>query len=251
MISIIILIKNEEKNLIDCLETVFWADEIIIVDDNSEDRSLEIVRNLNNKKIKIYKRKLNSNFSEQRNFALSKSTKQWVLFIDADERITPELKNEINSIIVQKDDEYDGYLIKRKDIMWGKTLNYGEMGNVSFLRLGKRGAGAWVGDVHEIWQIDGKIGILENYILHYPHQTVGNFLYEINSYSTIRAKELYNKHIKVKAQDIFLYPMGKFLLNYIIQLGFLDGIAGMIVALMMSMHSFLVRGKLWQLWQKN
>lgn len=252
MISVVILTKNEEKNIIDCLETVLWADEIVIVDDDSLDRTLEIVKNLENKKIKSYTRPLNGDFSSQRNFGLSKTTKKWILFIDADERVSNELHEEINSLIINsKGQEKDGYFIKRKDFMWGKMLKHGETGNISLFRLAKRGAGVWMGKVHEVWQVNGKTGELNNYLLHYPHQSIDEFLREINFYSTIRAYELYENKTKVNPLDAVTYPLGKFVLNYFLKLGFLDGMGGLIFSLMMIFHSFLVRSKLWLLWQKT
>ena len=252
MISVVILTKNEEKNIIDCLETVSWADEIVIVDDNSSDRTLEVIKNLENKKIKTYKNDLNGDFSNQRNFGLSKTTKKWVLFIDADERVSGELHEEINTIIINsKGQEKDGYFIKRKDFMWDKMLKHGETGNISLLRLAKRDAGIWMGKVHEVWQVNGKTGELDNYLLHYPHQSMDEFLREINFYSTIRAYELYENKTKVNPLDALTYPLGKFVLNYFLKLGFLDGMGGLIFSLMMSFHSFLVRSKLWLLWQKT
>jgi glycosyltransferase involved in cell wall biosynthesis len=251
MISVVILTKNEEKNIIDCLETVSWADEIIIVDDFSEDRTLEVIKSLNNKKIKTFKNNLDGNFGQQRNFGLSKTTKDWVLYIDADERVTKELKEEINSIIINREKHNSGYMIKRADFMWGKKLRYGEAGGIKILRFAKRGAGAWVGRVHEIWQVDGKIGELEEHLDHYPHPTIAEFLSEINKYTTIRAEELYTEKIQTSFFKIIAYTKGKFVINYFLKLGFLDGIQGLVNALMMSFHSFLVRSKLWLLWQKN
>lgn len=251
MLSIVIITKNEEKNIVDCLETALWADEIIVVDDNSEDRTVEIVKNLENKKIKIYKNALQDDFSKQRNFGLSKTTKKWVMFLDADERITDSLHEEINTVIIEKQDKVDGYFIKRRDVLWTKELKHGEVGNVNLLRLAKRDSGIWLGKVHEIWNVMGKTDTLENPLFHYPHPTVNDFLKEINYYSTLRAKELFEQKKKVSGLDIILYPKGKFLLNYFLKLGFLDGMQGLVLSIIMSFHSFLVRGKLWQLWQKN
>lgn len=254
MISVIILTKNEEKNILDCVETVLWADEIIVLDDNSEDRTLEVIKNLPfNKQIKIYKKSLDEDFASQRNYALSKATKEWVLFLDADERISAELREEINTIIINQKikHKYDGFYIPRKDVMWGKMLKYGETGNIKLLRFARKNAGLWYGKVHEEWKIDGAIYELNNYLIHYPHHTIDEFLREINFYTSIRANELYQKGVKSSFKDIILYPKLKFILNYFIKLGFLDGIEGFILAIFMSFHSFLVRGKLWQLWKKE
>ena len=135
--------------------------------------------------------------------------------------------------------------------MWEKELRHGETANVKFLRLAKRNAGQWEGFVHEEWQVKGQIGQLKNPLLHYPHQTIKEFLADINFYTTLRAEELYQRGIKTRFWQIILYPKAKFMRNYFLKLGFLDGIRGFLIAMMMSFHSFFVRGKLWMLWQKK
>ncbi len=252
MISAVILVKNEEKNILDCLESVSWVDEIIVVDDYSSDRTIDVVKNYSSK-VKTYKNNLNGNFSAQRNFALAKTTKDWVLFIDADERISKELREEINTLLIEEknNSKYKGFYIPRRDYMWGKALKHGEMGNIMLLRLAKRDAGIWHGKVHEQWLVDGNTKELEENINHYPHQTINEFLMEINFYTTIRAKELFDQKINVSLLDIFLYPKAKFLVNFIFKQGFLDGIQGLIVAILMSFHSYLVRAKLWSYYRKS
>lgn len=254
MISVVILTKNEEKNILDCLESVAWVDEIIVLDDFSDDRTLEVIRNINIKsKIKIYKRNLSDNFSSQRNYALSKTTKEWVLFIDADERVSDKLREEINTTVINEkiNPKYNGFYIQRKDVIWGKMLKYGETGNFKILRLAKKNSGVWYRRVHEEWIIEGEVGELENYLIHHPHQSIDEFLSEINFYTTLRARELYEKKTEASVKNIIFYPMGKFVKNYFIKLGFLDGIYGFIFVILMSFHSYLVRGKLWLLWKKK
>lgn len=254
MISVVILTKNEEKNILDCIETVLWADEVIVLDDNSNDLTLDVIKNLPfDKKIKIYKKDLDNDFSSQRNYALSKATKDWILFLDADERLSKESREEINALIINEksNPKYNGFYIKRLDVIWGKMLKHGETGNIKLLRLARKKAGVWYGKVHEQWQIDGKISELENSLIHYPHQTIDEFLKEINFYTSIRAKELYEAGVRGSLKDIIVYPKAKFILNYFIRLGFLDGIEGFIFAIFMSFHSFLVRGKLWLLWKQK
>lgn len=129
--------------------------------------------------------------------------------------------------------------------MWGKELKYGETGNISLLRFARKDAGVWEGMVHEKWNIKGLIGKLKNPLRHYPHQTVSEFLKAVNIYSNVRAEELRIKNKKAFFWSIITYPLGKFFLNYLLKRGFLDGIQGFIFAVFMSLHSFLVRGKLW------
>lgn len=247
MISAIILTKNEEKNIKDCLESLSWCDEKIVIDDESEDSTRDIAQKLG---AQVYNRKM-VNFSDQRNFSLEKAKGDWVLFIDADERISQALWYEIMQYINDPFENFNGFFLKRVDLMWGKELKYGESGTLKLLRLAKKGSGKWTGTVHEKWNISGRTETLCNPLYHYPHQTVGDFLKEINHYTDLRAKELYDRGTKTNWLPILLYPKAKFIQNYFFRLGFLDGLPGLVTALMMSFHSFLVRGKLWLLWQKE
>lgn len=245
MISAIILTKNEEQNIEKCIKSVRWCDEIIIVDDNSTDETIEISKKY---KTTIYQRSLNNNFSAQRNFGQSRARQEWILFVDSDELVSDALAYEISNAIGLKDQslrKFNGFYIKRSDFMWEKQLRYGETGNMKLLRLGRKGFGEWKGMTHERWQIDGPLGKLVNPLLHFPHKTLEKFLKEINFYTDIRADELKSKNTKVYFWSILLYPLGKFVLNYFLKIGFMDGTHGLVFAIIMSFHSFLVRGKLW------
>ncbi|MFH1833091.1 MAG: glycosyltransferase family 2 protein [Candidatus Levyibacteriota bacterium] len=244
MISAVILTKNEGKNIIDCIKNLSFANEIIIIDDNSNDKTAELVESLKRKEIKIFKRDLQKDFGTQRNFGLSKATGEWVIFIDADERVSDALAWEVSNLNLNN---LNGFFVRRIDVMWGKRLQHGEIGNINLLRMAKKDAGAWEGKVHEKWNVKGRIGSFKNPLMHYPHQSVSEFLKEINFYTDIRAKELHDKKVKAGILSIILYPMMKFIVNYFFKLGFFDGLEGLVFAMMMSFHSFLVRGKLWQL----
>lgn len=244
MVSAVILAKNEEKNIKDCITSLNWCREIIVIDDNSTDKTAEIARKLG---AKVYNHSLNNDFSSQRNFGLSKANNQWVLFVDADERLSEALALEISNI----SNNFSGLFIKRRDFMWGKQLKHGESANIKLLRLAKKDAGKWKGAVHEEWRVNGQIGSLNNELIHFPHQTISEFLKEINFYTDIKANELFKKGKKVNIFSIICYPVVKFLQNYFIKFGFLDGLEGFIFAVTMSFHSSLVRGKLWQMLQNE
>lgn len=241
----VIIAKNEENNLEKCLKSLNFCDEIIVVDDYSEDKTIEIAKRYTKK---IYKHKLENNFSNQRNFALSKVTSKWALFLDADEEISSNLKNEILNAV--KSDKYSGFFLKRIDYIWGGVISHGEIKDFKILRLAKKNSASWIGVVHEKMIVDGQTSILKNSILHFPHPTVSDFLIGINFYSTLRAEELYSQNKKTNVLSIIFYPFFKFFKNYILKLGFLDGEIGLVFAILMSFHSFLVRGKLWQLWEE-
>lgn len=251
MLSVVVLAKNEEGNIGECLGTLTWADEILVIDDNSEDETIEKVKKVEkDKKVAIFTRDLNGDFSAQRNFGLEKASGEWVLFVDADERVSSKLAEEIKKKI-SEDSDTNGFYLKREDTIFGQRLKHGETASVKLLRLGKKGAGKWEGRVHEIWRTVGEVGELENPLEHYPHKTISEFLEKINDYSTLRAQELYEQDVKTNLFLILAYTKGKFLQDYFFKLGLLDGMPGFIVALLMSFHSFLVRSKLYLLWKQE
>lgn len=246
MITAIILARNVEKNIEKCLETLSWCRERIIIDDNSNDKTVEIASRMG---AKVFVHSLSHNFAKQRNYGLEKAKGGWVLFIDADERVSSSLREEIIKLTNKLINKYDGFYIKRKDYMWGKELRHGETADIKLLRLAKKDAGKWQGKVHEVWKVKGEIGELNNPLLHFPHQSIEEFLGEINKYTSIRSKELCSQGARVSFVSIIIYPLSKFVLNYLLKGGFRDGIEGLVTAMIMSLHSFLVRAKLWQLWQ--
>lgn len=237
-LSIVVLTHNDELKIVDCLERLGFADEILVIDDNSYDRTSDLAKQFTSR---IYKRKLEGNFANQRNYALNFAKGEWVLFIDSDEIVTKELEEEILRAIKSK--EFAGYYLRRVDKMWGRKILHGEVGETRLMRLGKRRGGKWHGKVHETWKIIGKTGELISPLEHRPHSSVKDFLREIDEYSTLRASELKEKGVHTSAVQIIFFPIAKFIHNYFFRKGYKDGVPGLIYALMMSFHSFLVRGK--------
>lgn len=246
MLTGIILTKNEEKEIIGCLKSISFCDETIIIDDYSSDKTLNLARKF---KVKIFKRRLNNDYTAQRNFGLAKAKGDWVLFVDADERVSGSFRKEIIDKI--KNTRYNGFYIKREDIFLGKKMRFGEFYNIKFLRLARKNTGKWFRPIHEVWKIEGESGEMTNPLLHNSHKTIKELFQKIDSYSTINANFMYSNKVSVKAVDVFLYPGIKFIHNFVLKLGFLDGIYGFIFSVFMSIHSFLTRAKLYVLQQKN
>jgi glycosyltransferase involved in cell wall biosynthesis len=262
-LSVVILTKNEEKNIIRCLNSLNFCRQVVIVDDYSEDKTVELIEYKKYPfEINIFKRKLDNDFAAARNFGMEKAGGEWILFIDADEEVTKELADEIKETVDQNNSEFVAYYIKRRDFFWGRELRFGEtkkVRNNGIIRLVKRNSGRWFGKVHEEFKVQSshakrdsasrekfKVGIFKNYLNHYPHQKIDSFLRKINFYSTLRAKELFKQGKKFSLLELIFYPSFKFILTYFTYLGFLDGSAGFVYSFMMSFHSFLVRAKLFQ-----
>jgi len=245
-ISAVILTKNEESNIKKVISDLRFCDEILVIDDNSEDKTVNIAGELG---VRVIPRKSLGDFAGQRNFAMEQAQNDWILFVDADERVSEKLKKEIIEKLTKDSNEIDAYYLKRRDFWWGRELKYGEVmrsRNTGIIRLVRKKSGHWLGKVHEIFQTNQKTEQLTAFLDHYPHPDIKSFLSEINYYSTLRAKELLQKKTKTSLTVTVFYPLFKFILNYFLYLGFLDGSPGFVYAFMMSFHSFLVRAKLYQ-----
>lgn len=241
-ISALILTKNEEKNISECISGLKFCDEIIVIDDNSSDNTVEIAKRSG---AKVFQRNLDRDFAGQRNYALEKASGKWVFFVDADERVSDELRKEIKKEIDSPDNPHVGYFVRRDDYMWGKKLKYGETGGVLLLRLARKSAGKWVRSVHEVWKAVGRTKTLRNPLKHYSHQTLREFISDINFHSDLHAVANYKEGKRSSWVKILFWPRAHGFKNWVLKLGFLDGTEGFVFALIMSFHSFLSWSKLW------
>ena len=246
LISAVVLTRNEEEIIGLCLKSLSWVDDLVVVDDDSSDKTVSFAKELG---ARVFSHSLENNFSQQRNFALEKARGKWVLFVDADEQVTIELKEEILREI--KKDAFNGFLIKRNDFLWGREMKWGELKNIWLLRLGKKDKGTWQRRVHENWLVEGKIGKLKHPLLHHSHSSLTDLLTKINFYSTLHADCLSKEGKSGSCLKIFFYPSLKFVNNYFLKLGFLDGTRGLVINMIMSLHSFLAQGKLFLLTRKK
>jgi glycosyltransferase involved in cell wall biosynthesis len=245
-LSAIIITKNEEQNIKDCLEGVKWADEIIVVDDESEDRTVEICREYSN--VKVYEKKMEG-FGPQKNYALSKATGEWVLSIDADERVTPQLKDEI----LQKIDQagFDGYYFRRNNLVFGKWLmDY----KPRALRLFRKDKGEFTSKkVDESVALKGKTGVLTNPLLHSPlsHKDMTGYVdIVVNRRSSYTAEDLYNMGRRVTNKNWALYfvlkPAAIFFQKFFLKRGFRAGRMGFFLSVFASFAYFVSYAKLWE-----
>lgn len=248
-ISVVILSRNESASITRALNSVSWADEILLFDD-SDDDTIKKAKTLGlGKKLKIFKVVNQHDFASLRNDALLKVSSEWVLFIDADEEVSKELAKEIQEVISKN--ENTAFYIKRRDFFLGTWLKYGETGSIGHIKLGKYDVGKWMRPVHEYWDVKENVGSLSNTLNHYPHPTVAEFLAHIDRWTSLDAKVFFDSGVRSSRWKIICYPLGKFLQNYFLKQGLRDGMPGLIMAMMMSFHSFLTRAKLYMLEHKT
>lgn len=244
-ISVTVITKNEEKNISDCLKSVQWADEIIVVDSESIDRTVELAKQFTEE---IFIRKWEG-YVPQKKYALSLAKNEWVLSLDADERITPELKDEIFKLSTG---EFSGFKIRRKNFLLKKEITSCGWENDYQLRLFKRNK-ADLNDrlVHEKFIVEGKVGTLKNPMLHYTFSSFEEYLAKINNYTSLKAQELFTKKKRIGGWTIFSHTVSAFFAFFIIRRGFKDGVYGLIISLLHSVSTMMNYVKLWELQSKK
>jgi len=241
-LSVTIIAWNEEERLRACLESVAWAEEILVIDAESTDKTVQVAREFTDK---IWVRPW-PGFAEQKNFALDQATCEWVLSLDADERVTPELRERI-SRIVRADGPGDGYSIPRKNIFWGAWVRHGGLYPDYQLRLFRRAAGRFVDSaVHESVVVEGHVERLSEALLHHSYRGLDDFVARSNRYSALAARDVVARGGRAGVLDLALRPLGRFLSMYVARGGFLDGWRGFVLAVLYANYVFLRVAKTWE-----
>jgi len=226
-LSVCIICFNEARNIRRCLDSVTWAGEIIVVDSLSSDDTIEIAGEYTDARFQ----RTWTGYADQKNHALSKAHGDWVLSLDADEAVTPALKEEILSEMTRPGAK-DGYRIPRRSFYQGKWINHSGFYPDRQLRLFRRKNARWIGGrVHERVEITGEVGELRNDILHYPYKgVISGQLQTVDNFSGLMAADLHEKGKRFHPILLLLRPFFKFLEVYLLKRGFLDGVPGLIIA---------------------
>jgi glycosyltransferase involved in cell wall biosynthesis len=225
-LSVTVITLDEEQRLRACLESVAWADEIVVVDAESRDKTAQIAREFTERVVV----RPWPGFTAQKNFALEQATGDWVLSLDADEEVSPELRDEIQSLLAQPP-PCDGYAVPRKNIFWGRWIRHGGLYPDWQMRLFRRPRGRFVDRaVHESVQVEGPVARLRGALLHRSYRDVSDFLARADRYSTLAADEWLRSGRPVRPADLVLRPLGRFFGMYVLRLGVLDGWRGFLLA---------------------
>jgi glycosyltransferase involved in cell wall biosynthesis len=241
-LSVIIITHNEEINLRRCLESVKFADEIILNDSGSTDETLAIALEFNCKTVTSQF----AGFGLAKQKALDLATGEWVLSIDADEEIDEELKRHINTAIASSD--CDGYLLNRKSQFLGRWITHSGWYPDRILRLFKRSAAKFTDSrVHEKVVVTGRVENLSGHILHYTDPNISHYLIKLDRYTTLSAQMLHADGKPFHWWYLILKPMAIWVKMYILKRGFLDGMPGFILAGLSAFHVYCKYAKLWEL----
>ncbi|MCS7152166.1 MAG: glycosyltransferase family 2 protein [Endomicrobia bacterium] len=248
-LSVYIITYNEEKKIRDCLESIKWADEIVVVDSYSTDATVEICREYTDK---IFYAKFEG-FGKLRNLAVSYTSYDWVLSLDADERVSEELKDEILSKLTTGPDA-DAYFIPRRSHFLGYWIRYSgwypDYRQPQFFNKKKM---KYEDEhlVHEGFKLNpgAKISFLKGHIIQFPFLTLDEFIKKMEKYSNLKAQQMFNERKKFTLIQLVIHPFICFIRMYIVKLGFLDGEVGFILALLYSYYTFIKYVRLWELYQ--
>jgi glycosyltransferase involved in cell wall biosynthesis len=246
-VSGLIICRNEEKNIEESIKSILWCEEIIIVDSYSLDNTLAIAKKYTDK---IYQNEWKG-FAEQRRFALSKANTEWIFSLDADERCTKELENEIRSVIGNANISKNGFGIPRKSFFLNKWIKHGGWyPNYQMRLFRKKDVNVSERLVHECYTVKGETARLKNDILHFTVSSVTDYVTKINNYSSLSALEKVNRK-RIGFIDIFLLPRFAFIQQYILKGNFLDGMGGLMVSKFHMLTKLLNNMKIWELQNKS
>lgn len=245
-ITAIIPTLNEEERIGNSLKSVEFADEIIVIDSFSTDKTVDIVK----KSKAILLQREFDNFSNQKNYAIDQASHDWIVWLDADEVINEDLRKEILSCIEDPKD-YVGFYIYRTFFFKKKPLRFSGTQNDKVVRIFNKQFCRYEGKVHEKIKTDGKLGFLKHKILHYSYIGFDRYIAKLNLHSTLKSEELFERGLIITPYHLIIKPLVRFITHYIIKLGFLDGFQGFVLSYALS-YGVLVRYiKLWGLKQRN
>lgn len=220
-LTVLIPTYNEEALVAQAISSARFANEILVIDSYSNDNTVSVAEKYG---CKVLQRKFD-NFSNQKNYAIEKAKNDWIFVLDADEFITYTLRNEILTAI--KNPKHQAYKMLFKNYFMNRFIHHGSNGNKFKLRLFHRNYCKYQGLVHEELICEGSIGVLQGKILHYTYRNLRHFFQKKNQYSRLQSEQLFKKEKKVNLFTLIFKPFYRFLNEYLLRLGFLDGVAGL------------------------
>lgn len=241
-LSVVISAYNEEKKIEDCLKSASFADEIIVIDNSSSDKTVQIAQKYTSK---IFTRFNNPMLNVNKNFGFSKAKGDWILSLDADERVTPGLQKEIQKAM--KSPSVNGYWIPRKNIIFGKWIEHTGWYPDHQLRLIRSGKGKFPEKhVHEAIKVEGQTEQLKNDLIHLNYDNIVQFLHKMEIYVESESKNLLERGYSLKAEDCIKFPFKEFISRFFAREGYKDGLHGLILSLLMAFYHLAVFVSIWE-----
>ncbi len=242
-LSVIITTRNEEQHIEAVLQSVSFADEIIVVDSFSTDKTPELAKKYTDK---VWQHKY-KNAADQKNWAIPQASNEWILILDADERVRPELQQEIQNFL-SKPSDHAAFWIYRSNYFMGKLIRFSGWQNDAVIRLFRKSQCRYEEkNVHEEIITQGKVGKLKHKLLHYTYKNFEDYYQKMNKYATYGAKDRLQKIKHVGLYHLCIKPGFRFFKHYILKAGFLDGVHGFVISVLSAYSVFLRNLKLWRM----
>jgi len=240
-LSVAVITKNEETRLPGCLKSVSFAGDIVVVDSGSTDRTVAIAQEFG---CRVFSEEWKG-YGPQKNSAIEKCRHEWVLLLDADERVPDETMESIKEVL--KRPGADAYSFRRRNYFHGKWIKHSGNWPDRKVRLVNKSKGSFLSVIHERWVTDGRVQDLDAYISHYSFSCYSDLLKTLDKYSTITARELFSSGRRANPLSPLYHGIGMFLKNYFLERGFLGGIDGLVISLTKAGGSFFKYAKLLEL----
>ncbi len=241
--SVTIVTLNEAEHVAAAIDSVSWADEVLVVDSGSTDRTVEIARE---KGARVSTRAW-TGYGDQKNHAAALASHDWIFSLDADERVTPALASEVRALL-RSEPAKRGYRVPRVTLYLGRWIRTTDFYPDYQTRLYDRRSGLWNGrHVHESVRVEGGVDYLRGELQHYSFRDVFDHVARINHYSTLAARQMHESGRRAGALDLAIHPPAAFLRNYVLRRGFMDGSAGLVISLLNAYGVFLKFAKLWEI----
>lgn len=241
-ISVYVLTFNNIRTIERCLKSLSWAEELVIVDSFSTDGTYEICKQYTERAYQVPFK----GFRDQYQYAAELTTRDWIMFVDADEEVPPELVDEIREEM-KEDVSVDGFFIYRRTYYLGRWIRYGGWYPDGEIRLYKRDKGRWEGGLHAKIVVEGRIKKLKNQYLHYTYGDISDQIKTIDRYSKIAAEDLQKSGQEFSLIKLLFHPPFRFIKEYFLKLGFWDGLPGLIIAVSTMYYVFIKYAKHWEL----
>jgi glycosyltransferase involved in cell wall biosynthesis len=247
-VSVTIITRNESANIDACLAAVAWADDVLVVDSHSTDDTVERAKS---RGARVILRDWPGSYADQKNFAAAQSRHDWILSVDADERVTPALAAEVRAVVASGAD-IAGYRLPRVTWHLGRWIRTTDWYPDYQLRLYDRRRATWPPRlVHESVRVNGPIAYLKSDLEHYAYRDITHHHEVMNHYTTLAAQQMREQGRRAGLLHVVIHPAAAFLRNYVLKRGFMDGMPGFIISVMNAQYVFLKFAKLWELQRRS
>jgi glycosyltransferase involved in cell wall biosynthesis len=241
-VSVYVLTSNNRRTIEPCLKSLAWAEELVVVDSYSQDGTFEICQHYTDK---TYQKKWEGHRAQYQH-AADLTTREWVMFVDADEEVPLELVEEIRTVLRKEASLFDGFFVCRRTYYLGKWIRYGGWYPDGEIRLYRKDKGRWEGGLHAKVVVEGKVGFLKSQYLHYTYKNISDQIQTIDRYSQIAAEDLSKSGKTFSLFKLIFHPPFRFLKEYLFKSGFRDGLPGLIIAVSTMFYVFIKYAKWWE-----